>query len=37
MKYKTLMVVIDLVSQHLDRYKNNSAICKLIEILLKQI
>ena len=34
MKSKTLVVVIDLVSQQLYQYKNNSAICKLIEILL---
>ena len=34
MKTKTLMVVIELVSQQLDQYKNNSVICKLIEILL---
>ena len=33
MKSKTLVVVIDLVSQQLDQNKNNSAICKLIEIL----
>ena len=37
MKSKTLVVVIDLVSQHLDQYKNNGLISKLIEILLGQI
>ena len=36
-KAKTLVVVIELVSQQLDQYKNNSAICKSIEILLGQI
>ena len=34
MKSKTVVVVIELVSQLLDQYKNSSAICKLIEILL---
>ena len=37
MKVKTLVVVIELVSWQLDQYKNNSAICKSIEILLGQI
>ena len=30
---KTHMVVIEVVSQHLDEYKNNGLICKLQEIL----
>ena len=37
MKAKTLLVFIEFVSQQLDQYKNNSAVCKLIEILLEQI
>ena len=37
MKSKTLVVVIDLVSQHLDQYKNNGLISKLYEILSGQI
>ena len=37
MKPKTLMVVIELVSQHLDEHKNNGLICKLQEILSGQI
>ena len=34
MNYKTHMVVIEVVSQHLDGHKNNGLICKLQEILL---
>ena len=30
---KTHVVVMDVVSQHLDEYKNNGLICKLQEIL----
>ena len=30
MNSKTLMIVMEVVSQQLDQYKNNSAICKLI-------
>ena len=37
MKPKTLVVVIELVSWHLDQYKNNGLISKLHEILSKQI
>ena len=37
MKPKTLVVVIELVSRHLDQYKNNGLISKLHEILLGQI
>ena len=33
MKSKTHVVVMELVSQLLDQFKNNSAICKLTEIL----
>ena len=33
MKPKTLVVVMELVSQHLDQYKNNGLISKLHEIL----
>ena len=33
MKPKTLVVVIELVSQYLDKYKNNGLIYKLHEIL----
>ena len=34
---KTHMVVMDVVSQHLDEYKNNGSISKLNEILSGQI
>ena len=37
MKPKTLMVAIDLVSQHLDEHKNNGLIYKLHEFLTGQI
>ena len=37
MKPKTLVVVIELVSQHLDQYKNNGLIFKFHEILSGQI
>ena len=37
MKPKTLMVVIELVSQHLDEHKNNGLIYKLHEFLTGQI
>ena len=37
MKYKTLKVVMEVVSQHLDEHKNNGLICKLHEILSGQI
>ena len=37
MNYKTHMVVMEVVSQHLDQYKNNGLISKLYEILLGQI
>ena len=37
MKSKTLMVVIEVVSQHLDEHKNNGLIFKLQEILSGQI
>ena len=37
MKLKTHMVVIEVVSQHLDEHKNNGLICKLQEILSGQI
>ena len=37
MKPKTLMVVIDLVSQHLDEHKNSGLIYKLHEFLTGQI
>ena len=33
MKDKTYMVVMEVVSQHLDQYKNNGLISKLHEIL----
>ena len=33
MKYKTHMVVMEVVSQNLDQYKNNSLIFKLHETL----
>ena len=37
MNYKTQMVVMEVVSQHLDEYKNNSLFSKLHEILSGQI
>ena len=37
MNFKTHMVVMKVVSQHLDEYKNNGLISKLPEILLGQI
>ena len=37
MKPKTLVVVIELVSQHLDEYKNNGLIYNLHEFLTGQI
>ena len=37
MKSKIHMVVVEVVSQHLDQYKNNGLISKLHEILLGQI
>ena len=37
MKYKTHMVVMEVVSQHLDQYKNNGLISKLHEIMSGQI
>ena len=37
MKPKTLVVVIELVSQHLDEHKNNYLIYKLHEFLTGQI
>ena len=37
MKYKTHMDVMEVVSQHLDQYKNNGLISKLHEILSEQI
>ena len=37
MNYKTHMVLMEVVSQHLDQYKNNGLISKLHEILLGQI
>ena len=37
MNSKTHMVVIEVVSQHLDEHKNNGLICKLQEILSGQI
>ena len=37
MKPKTLVVVIELVSQHLDEHKNNGLIYKLHEFLTGQI
>ena len=37
MKPETLMVVIELVSQHLDEYKNNGLIYKSHEFLTGQI
>ena len=37
MEYKTHVVVMEVVSQHLDEHKNNGLICKLQEILSGQI
>ena len=37
MNYKTHMVVMEVVSQHLDEQKNNGLIFNLQEILLGQI
>ena len=37
MNPKTHMVVMEVVSQHLDEHKNNGLICKLHEILPGQI
>ena len=37
MKPKTIMVVMEVVSQHLDEHKNNGLIFKLQEILSGQI
>ena len=37
MNFKTHMVVMEVVSQHLDEYKNNNLIFKLQEILSGQI
>ena len=37
MKAKTHMVVTEVVSQHLDQYKNNGLISNLHEILFGQI
>ena len=37
MKPKTLMIVIELVSQHLDEHKNNGLIYKSHEFLTGQI
>ena len=37
MKSKIHMVVVEVVSQYLDQYKNNGLISKLHEILLGQI
>ena len=37
MNSKIHMVVLEVVSQHLDEHKNNGLICKLQEILLGQI
>ena len=37
MNSKTHMVVMEVVSQHLDEHKNNVLICKLHEILPGQI
>ena len=34
MNSKTHMIIMEVVSQQLDQYKNNGVICKLIEILL---
>ena len=37
MKAKTLVVVIELISQHLDEYRNNDVISNLTEFLSEQI
>ena len=37
MNSKTHTVVMKVVSQHLDQYKNNGLISKLLEIMLGQI
>ena len=37
MNYKTDMAVMEVVSQHLDEYKNNGLISKLHEFLSEQI
>ena len=37
MKAKILVVVIELISQHLDEYRNNGVIYKLTEFLSEQI
>ena len=37
MKFKTHMVIMEVVSQNLDEYKNNGLIYKLHEILSGQI
>ena len=37
MNYKTHMIIMEVVSQHLDQHKNNGLICKLHEILSGQI
>ena len=37
MNSKTHMVIMEVVSQHLDEYKNNGLISKLEEILSRQI
>ena len=37
MNSMTHMVIIEVVSQHLDEHKNNGLICKLQEILSGQI
>ena len=37
MKYKTHLIVMEVVSQHLDQYKNNGLISKFHEILSGQI
>ena len=37
MELKTHVIVMEVVSQHLDQYKNNGLISKLHEILPRQI
>jgi len=37
MNAKTHMVVMEVISQHLDQYKNNGLISNLYEILSRQI
>ena len=37
MNAKTHMILMEVVTQHLDKYKNNGLICKLHEILSGQI